>query len=235
MFSFGVDITELEDRLRKAAQRGYDLGPLLRSVGKEWKDEAREKIKSGDGMPPLAPATLEKRRHTGTSLVTKFGELRKGRARRLDNESKRIQGLLAHYEKRWLGAGTLFVPRDVLDKVEALKKRLANINKQLVRAQESEYALRKTGKSVADRWEARGGGIRLGQRFIGAFFLKAERRGQDWGLLVANHIAWSGVHNDGGSVGHGSVIPPAHFLVLTPQKLNHLATRLASYLVEPLQ
>lgn len=228
---FRIDYSQLEERFRAAAQRGYNLAPLLNSVGKEWKDEAREKIRSGEGMPPLAPATLEKRQHTGTSLVTKHGQLRRGRARAIDNEIARIKGLLTHYEKRWFGLGTLAVPADVRQKVEGMRRRLAALNKQLSRSQESEYAERKIGKTVADKR----GTTRLGQRFISSLFLKVERRGRDWALLVASFIAWSEAQNAGATVGHGAVIPPTWFLKLTQEKVDYLAKRIALYVTEPLR
>lgn len=235
MFSFGLDYSELEARMRAAGARGYDLSPLLKSVGKEWKDEAKEKIRSGQGMPALSPATLEKRQHTGTSLVTKFGELRAGRAKRIDNEIARIKGLLAHYEKRWFGAGTLFVPPDVMQKNIALRKRLERLNRQVAGSQQTEYADRKTGKSVADVWERRGGGFRLGQRFVSSLYLKVEQQGQNWALLVASQIKWSEAQNAGATVGNGATLPPSNFLVLTQEKINYLSRRLALWVTEPLR
>lgn len=235
MFGFGLDYSELEQRLRAAAVRGYDLSPLLKSVGKEWKEEAKEKIRSSQGMPALAPATLEKRQNTGTSLVTKFGKLRAGRAKRVDNEIARIKGLLAHYEKRWLGAGTLFVPPDVMQKNIALRKRLERLNKQVVRSQETEYADRKTGKSVADTWTSRGGGFRLGQRFVSSMYVKVEQQGRDFALLVGSQIKWSEAQNAGATVGNGATLPPSWFLVLTQEKINYLARRLALWVTEPLR
>ncbi len=234
-FEYHQDTSALEARLREAGRRGYDLAPLLKDVGKVWKDEAREKIRTGEGMPPLSPATIEKRQHTGTSLITKHGDVRASRAREIESNVKRLQGSLAWANRRYFGLGRFVgMPEKMRKRVARWQRELASLNRQLAKAQEGQYAERKTGKSVADRWSKRGGGFRLGQRFISSLYLKVERHGQDWALLVASYIAWSDAQNKGGTVGHGSVLPPTYFLVLTAAKVDYLTRRLRAYLTEPL-
>lgn len=121
---------------------GQDLGPPCREWGK-WKREAvKAKIESGDGIPPLAESTLEKRRRTRTGRFTQRGQLRTSYAKRLDNEKKRLDGLVKFYETKYSARSAAasvgvakpqaaVLPPDVQQKVERYKARRQQIDAAL--------------------------------------------------------------------------------------------------------
>src|SRR6185436_13849849 len=80
----------LQRTLKEAMDRGQDLQPPLRKFGAEKRQEIKDIIASGRGMPPLSPRTLENYARTGTSKVNKRGNVRASYAKRLANEKKRL-------------------------------------------------------------------------------------------------------------------------------------------------
>ena len=54
----------------------------------------------------------------------------------------------------------------------------------------------------------------------------------DSGMLkIVNKVGFSGVHNDGGTAGHGAKIPERRFLFLEPQDIDHLAEILQQHML----
>lgn len=137
----------LMQSLEVAAARYEDLGPPCRMWGGYKRKQVKEKIASGDGLPPLAESTLAKRRKTRTGRITTHGNLRAGAARRLDASSKRIGGLLKHYEEKYFGLGKYLIPKDVQRKVERLKKSRESINRAMAKVRAD------AGKIVVSREE----------------------------------------------------------------------------------
>jgi hypothetical protein len=121
---------------------GQDLGPPCREWGKAKRDRVKAAIESGEGLPPLAQSTLDKRRRTRTGRFTNRGQLRTSYARRLDNEKKRLDGLVKWYETKYSARGaaagvgmakaqTAVLPPDVQLKLDRYKARREKINEAL--------------------------------------------------------------------------------------------------------
>lgn len=121
---------------------GQDLGPPCREWGKGKRDRVKAAIESGEGMPPLAQSTLDKRRRTRTGRFTSRGQLRAPYAKRLDAEKKRLDGLVKFYETKYnaraaaAGVGVAkaqasVLPPDVQLKVDRYKARRAKIDAAL--------------------------------------------------------------------------------------------------------
>lgn len=148
---------DLQDRIviAKDSLEGPALKRSLSSLGKILRVDTKERIRRGDGYPPLAPSTLAKRAHTGTSLVTKHGELRKAKAEQIEHMVKRLQGYIAWTQNRYLGLGRFMkVPRAAEKKIRSWQRQLEKLNRALVKAQETSYAERRTGRSIYERHQA---------------------------------------------------------------------------------
>lgn len=218
-FSLDIPVEGLVHTLELGVERIEDLKPPLREMGAVLRKEAKEMIRTGQGLPPLAPATLARRLQTGTSRITKHGDLRASYAVAIDRQSKRLFGLEKWAKNRYFGIGKYALPDDVKVKLARHRAKLEKLNKQLVRAQEQGYQERKTGKSVAKRR----GTTRLGQRFAASISTKVLVHGASGTLIVYSKIKWSAVQNDGGAVGNGATVPACHFLVLRREHLDRFA------------
>ena len=133
--------------------------------------------------------------------------------------------LEAWAKKRYYGFGKYVMPADVVKKLARHRAKLERLNKQITKINETDYAERKGSKSVA----ARRGTTRLGARFASSIKAKVLVRGSDGMLVVFSRIPWSGVQNDGGTVGHGSVVPASKFLVLRQDHLDRFARILVKH------
>lgn len=202
----------LMQSLEVLATRAEDLKAPCAKWGGYKRKQVKEKIESGEGMPPLAESTLKKRRRTGTSAITRHGELRAGVARRLDARGKRIDGLLQFYRERY----TTYVPLDVQQKVARLQARRESINRGLVKAQETAYADRKIGRT---QLEARGD--KRFPKLASTIRMKVIAKGTSGTVIVRCAAGVIGkTHNEGGPVGNGAEVPSTSFIVLTSKDIE---------------
>lgn len=236
-FTLGGGLLETLDI---AETRAEDLGPPCRSWGGYKRAQVKAKIESGD-LPPLAESTLQKRRRTGTSKITRQGHLRAGVARRLDARRARIDGLIRHYEesfgqrqtaagvglaRRRGGTGAITaLPPDVQKKVDRLRAAREAINRQLVKAQETSYADRKTGKTVADKK-----GDKRFPKLGSTIRMQVVAKGASGTVVVRCSAGVIGkVQNEGGPVGNGAEVPPTDFLVLTSEDIEVFKAKLIKH------
>lgn len=186
-------------------ERAEDLGPPCRAWGAYKRKEVKARIEAVS--LPLAESTLQKRRQTGTSTVTKHGEIRASAARRLDARGKRIDGLLAFYRKKYL----VHTPWDVQQKIDRLQKQRAAINRALVRSQETGYAERRIGKTLAERK-----GEKRFPKLASTIRMQVVAKGGAAHVVVRSTAGVIGkVQNDGGAVGNGASVPATNFMSLT--------------------
>ncbi|MDQ3295077.1 MAG: phage virion morphogenesis protein [Myxococcota bacterium] len=66
----------------------------------------------------------------------------------------------------------------------------------------------------------RSGGRRLRKRPLGRLTTAVTYRATRTGLMAESRVAWSGVHQEGGRVGRGSVIPARPFLWISDELLR---------------
>jgi hypothetical protein len=121
----------LIESLELMGERAADPGPPLRKWGTYKRKEVKALIQSEEGFAPLASSTLLKRQRSRTGRVTRHGHLRSAYAKRLDARSKRIQGLIAWSQRRYLGLGRVLGPSaGIQKKVARWQKELEAINPQ---------------------------------------------------------------------------------------------------------
>jgi len=246
-----VNTDGLVAALREAHERQADLAPILRAHGKEMRAEAREIIDSGEGMPPLAESTVERRSHVGKDRITQHGAIRASVAKRLVNQQKRLEGLKRWHEARYLGLGRLAsgAVRDKIAKLERSQERLKvlagagtlrqikaqreTLAVQAAAAPDDKKLARKLGamdRLIARRSELRQPASKLLGRLPSTLFYTVKRRGQDFLLLVASRWNQAGVHNDGD--GH---VPRRRFLTLTQRRVDLITRDIVRHVLEPLR
>lgn len=212
-FKFNSKGTVFEDLVANAKRPKA----ILAEWGKLLKDEAKELM--AERAPPLAPATIKKQQHQGTSSVTAQGKVRASYAKGLDTLLKR-KGINATAELRRLASGDTSrgsVGIKVIDrlrrKVERAQKLKAAVLAQRARDivdGEAGYKGYKAPKlpqiAIGKKTIERTGGERGGK------FRKAWTRVYE-GLSVAVVNAWdkSGIHDTGGKVGNGATLPNWNF------------------------
>lgn len=218
--------------LELMGEAAADIGKPLRKWAADKRKDAKARIESEEGMPPLSPATLEKRQRTGTSKIAKHGNIRVGYSKYLDREAARMRGLIAWSKRRYLGLGRFAMPADIQAKVARWSKRLDNLNKQIVRAQDTEYQDRKIGKTVFDRK-----GTKMLPRLPGSIktWVKAGKDGRGSAVVYSRAGIIGKIHNDGGPAGNGAQIPARRFLELTSKDVDSLTKHLVEHGVTVLE
>jgi len=114
---------------------------VLRPFARRLQDRARKFIEGeGEGAwPPFAESTLKKRQQ-GTSNITKFAKIRVSKIRYVESRLKAIAAR---------GARSGFGDKD-RKKIAQLKKRLATLKTQAIKAEGKKFSDRKIGKRVAE-------------------------------------------------------------------------------------
>ena len=193
--------------LADIAARAKDARPVLKQWGAYLKAGAKQAFI--DKAPPLAPSTLAKQATTGTSAVTQQAKVRASYARKLDTVLGRKSGTDAQAELRRVLSGDLTKGADGNRAVDRLRRRLLTARK--AKAQGMRLA---TGKTQLEKTKGARGGS-MGRAF------RVVIRGL-W-LILVNTAKHSKVHDEGGRVGNGAVLPKWNFMFLTPSGKAELA------------
>lgn len=193
--------------LREIRERAKDAKPVLKQWGAYLKAGAKQAFI--DKAPPLAPSTLAKQASTGTSAVTQRAKVRASYARKLDTVLGRKSGADAQAELRRVLSGDLSKGADGNRAVDRLRRRL--LTAQKAKAQGMRIA---TGKKQIEKTKGVRGGS-MGRAF------RVVIRGL--GLILVNTAKHSKVHDEGGRVGNGAVLPKWGFMFLTPSGKAELA------------
>ena len=127
-----------------------DLKPVLRAEGKALRADIKATFdQQGPGWPGLAESTIEKREHTGTSQITKFGKVRASSAAAMERRLKSLQIQYARAMSSpltWRGAQR----SRIREKLEKHKRAMENLQARIEKSKTRAYADRRTGKSVAE-------------------------------------------------------------------------------------
>lgn len=209
--TLAINTTVGRRRLEAVVERLSNLTPILRRFGVYLRAKAKQRFDSeGPGWAPLAQETGHGLIHRFTGRVTRLGSLRETTAlKQLRTQLKRQvrkdtvdARVLGAFERatRSTGGGRLgeLVRAHVRD--EKLKGQLLRIAKDLDRAQAGKQ---RSGKRAIARHHLLG---RLASS-IRASVKKKE-------LFVMSIVPWAGIHNVGGTGGHGAHIPARTFLEL---------------------
>lgn len=220
MFELRVDMEGLQRTLKMAMERGQDLQPPLRKFGAEKRQEIKDIIASGRGMPPLSPRTLENYARTGTSKVTKAGKVRASYAKRLVNEKKRLDALVAYAQKTY---GR--IPKGIGEKVARYEKRLAALERKVKRERAKRYSERSMGKTQAER----GRGKLLGN-VPNTLYAQTAKSSEHVLLVVGSRWRKDGIHNDG-----DAHVPKREHITLTGRDVERIKDLIAQYALRPLK
>lgn len=141
MIHFQFDFDEVRFSLEQMAAVLEDK-TVLTPFAQRLKERAKRFVEGqGEGSwPPFAKATQEKRENTGTSAITKHGDIRASKVRRIQSRIKALQ-------KRTHARG--MTDRDRKN-IQVLRDQVTKLQIQESKAQGKTYSKRKTGKSVAE-------------------------------------------------------------------------------------
>jgi hypothetical protein len=192
--------------LADIAARAKDARPVLKQWGAYLKAGAKQAFI--DKAPPLAPSTLAKQASTGTSAVTQQAKIRASYARSLDMALRRKGGTEAREDLRRLLSGDLSKGGGNRA-VDRLRRRLLTAKK--AKAAGMRLA---TGKTQLEKSK----GIR-GGKMGGAFRALIQRLG----VIVENTAKFSRVHDEGGRVGNGAVLPAWGFMFISAKARAEMA------------
>ena len=192
--------------LADIAARAKDARPVLKQWGAYLKAGAKQAFI--DKAPPLAPSTLAKQASTGTSAVTQQAKVRASYARSLDTALRRKGGTEAREDLRRLLSGDLSKGGGNRA-VDRLRRRLLTARK--AKAAGMRLA---TGKTQLEKSK----GIR-GGKMAGAFRALIQRLG----VIVENTAKFSRVHDEGGRVGNGAVLPAWGFMFISANARAEMA------------
>jgi len=205
---FGPKFTLIREGtlLADIAARAKDARPVLKQWGAYLKAGAKQAFI--DKAPPLAPSTLAKQASTGTSAVTQQAKVRASYARSLDTALRRKGSTEAREDLRRLLSGDLSKGGGNRA-VDRLRRRLLTAKK--AKAAGMRLA---TGKTSLEKSK----GIR-GGKMGGAFRALIQRLG----VIVENTAKFSRVHDEGGRVGNGAVLPAWGFMFISAKARAEMA------------
>lgn len=192
--------------LADIAARAKDARPVLKQWGAYLKAGAKQAFI--DKAPLLAPSTLAKQATTGTSAVTQQAKVRASYARSLDTALRRKGSTEAREDLRRLLSGDMSKGGGNRA-VDRLRRRLLTAEKAKVAGMRLA-----TGKTQLEKSK----GIR-GGKMGGAF--RVLFRGLS--VIVQNSAKYSAVHNRGGRVGNGAVLPAWEFMFISAKAKADLA------------
>jgi len=192
--------------LADIAARAKDARPVLKQWGAYLKAGAKQAFI--DKAPPLAPSTLAKQATTGTSAVTQQAKVRASYARSLDTALRRKGSTEAREDLRRLLSGDLSKGGGNRA-VDRLRRRLLTAKK--AKAAGMRLA---TGKTQLEKSK----GVR-GGKMGGAFRALIQRLG----VIVENTAKFSRVHDEGGRVGNGAVLPAWGFMFISAKARAEMA------------
>jgi hypothetical protein len=205
---FGTKFTLVREGtlLADIAARAKDARPVLKQWGAYLKAGAKQAFI--DKAPPLAPSTLAKQASTGTSAVTQQAKVRASYARSLDTALRRKGSTEAREDLRRLLSGDLSKGGGNRA-VDRLRRRLLAAKK--AKAAGMRLA---TGKTQLEKSK----GVRGGK--MGGAFRALIRR---LGVIVENTAKFSRVHDEGGRVGNGAVLPAWGFMFISAKARAEMA------------
>lgn len=193
------------DLLAKLQEAARNTDELMMRMGSYVRAVSVEKIDSGDGLAPWAESTKKKYENTGTGKITASGRVRASVAKKLDQTFRRKGNDEARRELRAVLSGSSIKPKNKT--VASLQRKLDRAKQQLA-----------TGKAVnigakkAEKHKLLGS---LGR----AFSVKASATL----ATVVNNVPFSGVLQEGGTVGNGARLPERRYLEVSSEVRRRLA------------
>ena len=213
MLHFRIDAAGPIKTFDGIAKRAGDTTGLLKRWGGYFRAKAHDRADAAEGWPGLSAATREKLEQTRTSSVTVAGEIRKSYGVKLDSYLRLQQAKGAATapadiaELRRLRSGGR-VERDSKGKKAAAwggSKAIDRLRKRLAKAQDQ----RAKGKRATVGGDKR----KIAKhRLLGSVARQITWNVEGTKVTTLSRVPWSGVHNEGGSVGNGATVPQRNFL-----------------------
>jgi hypothetical protein len=210
-FTFRIDASGVERKLTLLADSVKQLDPALRAFDRYLRARIRSRFEQqGPGWPPLAASTLAQRR--AASMAALERKLGRDLSRRQKTYARRFDALdqlqVGGFEKQ-RGAGLRAIQRRLTTLSEFRRLQAGGaVDKTLFEGRSAEKQQASLAGRIG-RAEARASEKMLGR--IASSFRSVIKGGR---LTVESKIPWAGVHNDGGTGGHGANIPARPFLFL---------------------
>lgn len=205
---------------------------LRRDIQENWPDS-----------PPLAPSTLAARERNKGAVAEKIRAGTMGSlGRRLGEGQKKVKLRL---EKRSAAADAYEVGSKgarLRQSAERAYARTEKLRAEYERIKEGGYyPIRKDVKKLAERIGRRHeqadekirryeSGEALG-RIMNSFSVKIESSYME----MYSQVKWAGIHNEGGTAGHGASIPARPFLYWNAPRIQKLSEITQEYLLRPMK
>jgi len=236
-FRIDVDVSGMRRKWKLVMDAASDLDEPLRQFGRYLREKSKRRFQAqGPGWPELASSTQERLEHTRVARITASGGLRasaeKAVLRKLRRELKSVPAYQAAKKEldRVLGRSAATGPaRALLGTVAEMTRERHNQTLEQLKDDLARHDKKKAGKKRAGKKKA------ASHRLLGrlASTLRASVRRNL--LTVESKVPWAGVHNEGGSAGHGSHIPKRTFLEIDDEDFEVLRHLLGEYLVEEME
>lgn len=210
-------------------ERLQDLKPVLREAGKSIREESKKRF-AEQRFAPLAASTLERLQHI--SKVTSRGTIRKSYYKKLR---------IALGQQARAGKAS-FTARQELDRLfhgggldenleqptaeRQASRALQRLRRGLQRHQERRAAGKSLRPKVRDKTK-----VEEGHRILGRLVSSLGATVDPENVTVASRVGWAGIHNRGGTAGHGAQIPKRTFLELTRQIVEAFVQSLGRFIV----
>lgn len=220
------DAQAIHHALRAIGDGTKNTKAVLRRFNNYLRGQTFVHFREMPGWPPLAESTLKQKRTYGGLGVLSHSQLAIARA------EAAVRSKLRSALKR---AGKSKA-KNALKRQKTVAKRQAMIEEF-----ETYIALRRTDADAAAKMDSKtlqSTKERLGRaeekkgRTLGQLRASIDSTFSEDGLEIKSRIPWAGVHNEGGAVGNGAVVPARPFLFLTPQDEQKLVEITEDYLTD---
>lgn len=233
-----LDASGVERRFELLAESARQLDKPLKAFDRYLRARVKSRFeRSGPNWDELAESTLERREQAALSAL----------ARRLSFEHGRAQ---KRYQSRYGALDDLGVAGDArLEKKRATLRRAlarramtaAEFERARRRAENvSAAALERADAFTAPQAERQARSLReralraqarAGDKLLGRIAASFESVVRDGNLTLRSKVPWAGVHNEGGSVGHGATVPARPFLFLEERDVDVLVEILRDHML----
>jgi phage gpG-like protein len=234
---FSIKLTgNVQTKLQLAIDNVGHLDEALKQFSKYLRNKTKEKFaQEGPGWPGLAQSTDKRLTHSFAGQFSAHGTLKKSAKERMRGmlaakikKGKIPQGMLAKFDAavagKLSGPGTNtalallgYTKRSKLNAAEKLQVKLQKLS-DMTHAERSA----KLGKNRNIKKHKMLGKL--------ASSINSTIKGST--LTVYSKVPWAGVHNDGGTAGHGARIPERTFLTLEDADLEVLAELVEGQVIE---
>jgi len=193
------------DLLAKLQEAARNTDELMMRMGSYVRAVSVEKIDSGDGLAPWAESTKKKYESTGTSKITASGRVRASVAKKLDQTFRRKGNDEARRELRAVLGGSSIKPKNRT--VGALQRKLERAKQQLAKGKAVNIGAKKAEK----------------HKLLGSLGRAFSVKSTATLATIINNVPFSGVLQEGGTVGNGARLPERRFLEVSSEVRRRLA------------